>query len=286
MTDENRSALALISTKGSFSDTEQRIVDYLLAHLDEGPTMTSARLADKSKTSEATVSRLCRRLGFSNYRSFQFSLARDIAVRSGDQEVTREVSLDDMEQSLTNIAHAKRREIEATIRSLDHQVLRAVVERIARAGLIQFVAAGSSNAVAMDAAIKFGQLGLRCSDSRVIEASTAMALTLTADDVLLVISNSGKSQRLDRVVRAARKSDACVVLITGNPSSPLAREADYVLQTVNYEALLTTGDFTFSKISATLIIEILYNFLLPLVPDARDRISTYEEFIQPDKEME
>lgn len=59
-----------------------------------------------------------------------------------------------------------------------------------------------------------------------------------------------------------------------------------MLCTVNYEALLTTVDFTFSKISATLIIEVIYSFLLSVLPGARDAISGYEELIQPDKEME
>ena len=79
---------------------------------------------------------------------------------------------------------------------------------------------------------------------------------------------------------------ATVILICGNSHAPLARLADIVLRTVNYEALLTTVDFTFSKISATLIIEVIYSFLLSVLPGARDAISGYEELIQPDKEME
>lgn len=62
--------------------------------------------------------------------------------------------------------------------------------------------------------------------------------------------------------------------------------SDIILRAVNYEALLTTVDFTFSKISATLIIEVIYSFLLTVIPHARDAISGYEELIQPDKEME
>jgi RpiR family carbohydrate utilization transcriptional regulator len=55
---------------------------------------------------------------------------------------------------------------------------------------------------------------------------------------------------------------------------------------VNHEALLTTGDFAFSKMSATMIIEVIYNFLLPEIEDAREHISYYEELIQPDKVVE
>ena len=106
------------------------------------------------------------------------------------------------------------------------------------------------------------------------------------DDVLFLISNSGKSKRLEKILHAAKQGGATAILITGDATSPLARMSDIILRAVNYEALLTTVDFTFSKISATLIIEVIYSFLLTVIPHARDAISGYEELIQPDKEME
>lgn len=106
------------------------------------------------------------------------------------------------------------------------------------------------------------------------------------NDVLVLISNSGKSKRLERIQRGAKRSGATVILMCSDPTAPLARNADIVLRTVSYEALLTTADFSFSKIPATLLIEVIYNFLLPIVPNARDAISSYEELIQPDKEMD
>lgn len=280
------SALPLITSSRQFLDSEQHIVDFILANTDRAPQMTSAQLARASSTSEASVSRFCKKLGFKNYRSFQFSLARDLAAREGDERVTGEVTLDDIEQSLANIKHAKQREIEATLDALDPDTLRRVVDLFRRAGLVMFAAVGNTNAVAIDAAIKFGQLGIRCVANTITESSTSLALTMGKDDVLVLVSNSGKSQRLERILRAAKHGGATVILICGNENAPLARLADIVLRTVNYEALLTTVDFTFSKISATLIIEGIYSFLLSVMPGARDRISGYEELIQPDKEME
>ena len=55
---------------------------------------------------------------------------------------------------------------------------------------------------------------------------------------------------------------------------------------MNHEALLTTGDFAFSKISAMAIVETLYYFLLPEIEGGREHISRYEELIQPDKDVE
>ena len=77
MTDSSKSALSLISTHQGYSESEQRIVDYILEHQSEAPRLTAAQLSRAAATSEATVSRFCRKLGFGSFRSFQFSLARD-----------------------------------------------------------------------------------------------------------------------------------------------------------------------------------------------------------------
>lgn len=74
------SALPLITSSRQFLDSEQHIVDFILANTDRAPQMTSAQLARASSTSEASVSRFCKKLGFKNYRSFQFSLARDLSL--------------------------------------------------------------------------------------------------------------------------------------------------------------------------------------------------------------
>ncbi|MDD6533208.1 MAG: MurR/RpiR family transcriptional regulator [Collinsella sp.] len=285
MSDSSKSALSLISTHKGYSESEQRIVDYILEHQSEAPLLTAAQLSRAAATSEATVSRFCRKLGFGSFRSFQFSLARDLESQRSEG-LTDEVSLDNMEQSLKNILAAKVSELNATIDGIDHDTLAAVVHAFKNAGAIEFAAVGNTNAVALDATFKFSQLGLRCVSSTISETSIGFALTLRPGDVIVLISNSGKSRRLNRMAKAARGCGATVVVISSDSKSPLARLADYTFNTVNHEALLTTGDFAFSKISATMIIEVIYNFLLPEIEDAREHISYYEELIQPDKVVE
>ena len=280
------SALSLISSTREFSGTEQRIVDYILDHREEAPTMTAAQLARRSGTSEATISRFCKHLGFDNYRSFQFSLGRDLTLKHDGLDLDGEISLDNVEDSLKSILATTMGELEATLRGIDGATVRNVVKRLAGADVIQIAAVGNTKSVALDATFKFSQLGLRCTTHEVNEIAVGFALTMQPKDALLVISNSGRSQRLMRVAQAAKNRGACVIVITGDEQSPLARLASFVLRTVNHEALLTTGDFAFSKISAMAIIETLYYFLLHEIEDGREHISRYEELIQPDKDVE
>ncbi len=159
-------------------------------------------LSRAATTSEATVSRFCRKLGFGSFRSFQFSLARMESQRN--EGLTDEVSLDNMEQSLKNILAAKVSELNATIDGIDHDTLAAVVHALKHPGVIEFAAVGNTNAVALDATFKFSQLGLRCMASTISETSIGFALTLRPGDVIVLISNSGKSRRLNRMAKVAR----------------------------------------------------------------------------------
>ena len=43
MTDSSKSALSLISTHQGYSESEQRIVDYILEHQSEAPRLTRRR---------------------------------------------------------------------------------------------------------------------------------------------------------------------------------------------------------------------------------------------------
>ena len=43
MTDGSKSALSLISTHKGYSESEQRIVDYILEHQSEAPRLTAAQ---------------------------------------------------------------------------------------------------------------------------------------------------------------------------------------------------------------------------------------------------
>lgn len=277
-------ALARLTSSQNLLESDQKIIDVIRANGDSAAQMTLADIARASKTSEATVSRFCRRLGFKGYREFQLSLACDL---SGQEEtgVTDEVSLENMEQSLTNILATKVSEITATIRGIDTKELRKIVEAISRAEIVEIAAVGNTIPVAMDAAFKFNQLGIRAVTSEVSEKLSALALTLREGDVLLLVSNSGKSRRLNRVARAAKQGGALIILITGAADSPLARLSDHKLVAVNHEGMLTTGDFIFSKISTIALVEVIHHFLLASLPSACQNMARHEELIAPDKRV-
>ncbi len=277
--------ISLLCSDLNLFAAERRIADYILAHAQEAANMTQARLAAESGSSEATVSRFCKKLGYENYRVFQLSLARDVRETHRIDTHSNDVSLEDIPQSLENILNNKLNEITATIHSLSQDSLLRALDLLRKASIIEVAAVGNTIPVALDASFKFKQLGLRCVMSEILEHQSAFALTLTPNDLLFLISHSGRSRRLLDIAKTARERKVPIVLITGDPSSPLARISDLCLYSTNLESLLTTKEFTLSRISAITIIEVLYLFLVSSMPAARRNISKHEALMLSDKNL-
>ena len=78
---ETRSALGVIcSSYDGFFEAEKKIADYMMEHKAEVVDMTVGELAKASGTSDATVSRFCRRCGFKGFHSLKLEHARMVQL--------------------------------------------------------------------------------------------------------------------------------------------------------------------------------------------------------------
>ena len=229
------SALTLLCSGIQLYSAEQRIADCILADVKWAASATSAELARQSQASEATVTRLCHKLGFESYRKFQLALARDV-----------------MEQQEAEKSHA----------AAQPDQLRAALACLNAAHVVEVAAASHNLSIALEASVKFGSLGKRCVASAIPEKTRAFAATLTKNDLLLVISGTGRNPALEEVARLARENGAAILLITSARHSPLAQQADHVLLASNREQRLIEGDHAPSQLSVLLVIEVLYYLML------------------------
>lgn len=267
-----------------FFDAEKKIADFIMSNKKAAVDMTVAELAKNSGTSDATVSRFCRRCGFKNYHSLKMTLAKEVAEEERDSlQVSNEIDRSNLPQALQNILANKMAEMTGTIGMMEPGNLETILKILENARMIQFAAVGNTIPVAMDGAFKFNQLGLCSVCSNIWETQMATTLNLGPQDVVLIISNSGTSRRLAALAEGAHENGVRVIVITNNPSSPLALISDYKIITATREKLLT-GEFWFSRIPAMLVIETLYLLLFSSKKDAPEHIRRHEATIRPDKQ--
>lgn len=283
---ETQSVVGVIcASYDTFFEAEKKIADCIKARKEEVVDMTVAELAQASGTSDATVSRFCRRCGFKGFQSLKMALAKEVMEeRQKAVQVSNDIDRKDMAQSLQNILANKVAELTDTVNLMDEAALEQALTLLEKADLVQVAAVGNTIPVAMDCAFKLNQLGIRAVSGTIWDGEAARAFNLTRRDVLLVISNSGTSKRLQALAEGAKENGARLILVTNSGTSPLARISDVKLITATREKLLT-GEFWFSRITAMMVVEMLYLFLFTSKKDAAKHIRRHEVVIRPDKEI-
>jgi len=284
--DDNLSVLGTIcSSYDSYFDAEKKIADCILGRKEDVVDMTVAELAKASGTSDATVSRFCRRCGFKGFHHLKMTLAREVMEEKGKgMTVSNDILRGDIAQSLQNILANKVTELTQTVSMIEPGNLEQILHRIEQARTVQVVAVGNTVPVALDFSFKLNQLGIASVSGTIWETQMAYTLNLTAEDVIVIISNSGTSRRLLTLIQGAKENGIAVIAITNQPESPVALEADYHITTATREKLLL-GEFCFSRVSATMVMEILYLFLAVSKADSYDSIRRHEVAIAEDKEI-
>ena len=282
--DEAKSVIGVIcSSYDSFFDSEKKIANCIMERRRDVVDMTVAELAQASGASDASVSRFCRRCGFKGFHQLKMTLAGELAEES-QGAVGNDISRRDIAQSLQNILANKTEELKQTVAMMEPENLDRILEVIQKAGTVQFVAVGKTIPVAMDAAFKFNQLGIPAVTGTILETQTAYAFNLGKKDVIIAISNSGVSRRLIRLLEGASGNGVTIISITNSPDSPVAKLSNYHITTATREKLLRE-DFLFSRVPATMVIEILYLLLSVSIRGATESVRRHETAIMEDKQI-
>lgn len=264
----------------SFFDSEKKIANYIINHYDKVVDMTVSELAKASGSSDASVSRFCRRVGMKSFHQLKIMLAQQMVETDTGKikAVSNHISIDDYSQSLQNILSNKMEEIRQTISNMDNEDLPVMLKKIRTARLVQFVAVGNTIPVIVDGAFKFNQIGIHAITSEIWEAQIASVYNLTKEDVVIAVSNSGESKGVIAALEAARERGVPSIAVTNNPVSSAAKLANYHITTTTREKLFLDG-YCFSRVSATTVIEVLYLFLTSMNKDAYKMIARHENAI-------
>jgi len=205
------------------SRAEKRVASWVLEHPKQATNATLAHIASECGTSEPTVLRFCRRMGLGGFRELGVRLAESLSVPGS--YVHRDVNPDD------SISDAAIKVMDASIQSLSEMraqlssmPIDAAAKAMATARQIAFAGLGASGHVARDACHKFFRLGIPCSSLLDTPMILQFAAIAEPDDVLVLLSHSGRWQEFAQAANIARERDATVIAIT-NPDSDLADSA-------------------------------------------------------------
>ena len=263
----------------SFFESERKIGTYIIQHTAEVVDMTVGELAQACGVSDASVSRFCKKIDMKGFHHLKITLAKEISERGKEEEeVSNHISVNDIGQSLKNILANKVTEITQTVSMMDTEQLHEILNKLNTAKTVQFFAVGNTIPVAIDGAFKLNQIGIPAVSGTIWETQIGYTYNMTADDVVIAISNSGESTAVLRALEAAKSAGATTISITNSEKSSAAQLSDYHITTATREKLFLDG-YCFSRVSATTVIEILYIFLTSMRKDAYKSIVRHEQAI-------
>lgn len=221
----------------TLSNTEKRICDVILSNPSKFCLMNVTELAQYCSTSPATITRMCKSLGYSGYKDFIKDLMLDVShytksEKSEDdyEEVTRDDSLTSIIHKIcTNNILA----INNSLQIMDADAIQKAVDWIAHANKVHFYGIGGSSVAAMDAEYKFLRIGIDAKALTSFHEQIFGASSLTKDDVAVLISYSGETEEIIEVAKLCKKVDAKVIAITRYSNNTLSNLADVTLKTTS-----------------------------------------------------
>ena len=248
---------AIIARRENLSDAEKLVANFILEHAQTVSQLSATDIAKQSGTSNTTVSRFVRSIGFPSFSEMRYALAREMSAPADVAfDGVHSISVDNIADSAAYILENKVDELRSTLAALDEDAIRSAVEMMSRSRLVMFAGVGSSMSIAQGAAIKFSQARVNAIASSTTDAAQLTAMLMGPEDCLVVISNSGRSDRLRRMMSFAIDQGVQTIVITRNPDAELGSLADVTIRVVARDSLLVTS-FDFSHNSINYVLELL-----------------------------
>lgn len=206
--------------------------------------LTITDYAERSGTSPASVTRLCRALGLDSYAELRMELA--LAGQQIEQQGTQQLSGDlapdaALPDVVDALADMDARSIHETARLLDLDGLGDLIDSVSSAGHVYAMGNGSAHAAAVYLELKLRSLGVATTTFDDL-ASAVIGISLAKPgDVVVVVTPTGIAREAVPMLTEANRRGCVTVAITGNSRSPAAEIAQHCLITVQAESRLRTG---------------------------------------------
>ncbi|MEU6703224.1 MurR/RpiR family transcriptional regulator [Streptomyces wuyuanensis] len=245
----------------SMTRSMQRVAEAVAGDPAGCAALTVTGLAELTGTSEATVVRTARLLGYPGYRDLRLALAGLAAQQQSGRApaVTADIAVDDpIADVVAKLAYDEQQTLADTAAGLDTVQLGAAVAALAGARRIDIYGVGASGLVAQDLAQKLLRIGLVAHAHSDPHLAVTNAVQLRSGDAAVAISHSGSTGDIIEPLRVAFDHGATTVAITGRPDGPVSQYADHVLTTSTARETDLRPAAMSSRTSQLLVVDCLF----------------------------
>lgn len=204
--------------------SERKVADFVLARPGDVIHMRIVDLAQEAHVSEPTVVRFCRAIGCDGFQAFKLGLAQHLAHSPNYQQY--HFSEQDSAGEYTFKVFDSTMETLKKVRdAIDVAAIERAVEALGAARRVEFYGFGASGAVAVDAQHKFFRLQIPSAAYSDPHIQAMSAMSLSTGDVVVAISQSGRSRALLDAIELVRETGAQVIALAPS-ATPVAERCD------------------------------------------------------------
>lgn len=210
---------------------QQRLAEFVLAHLDDVTFMAARQLADATGSSDAAVIRFAQALGFRGFMEMRATLREQMLDRAGSSGLAKAKAGELTPQGLVDeVFQLDQSLIQQTAQLNDAAIYDEIAKRLCSAGRVWVVAHGTSHPLGLYLAMLLNQILGQVRAVTIAEGDLAGELHgLFSDDAVIGIGYVRYLPYTADLMRLARLRGAAVFAITDKQSSPLAQIAEHSL---------------------------------------------------------
>ena len=254
--------------QAGFSPIERTIADHFLAAGETLREQSARSIAAKLYTAPSTVSRLCKRLGYSGYNDFRDAYLDELRYLSSafttidaNQPFRRS---DDTRTIAAKMGALYRETVDDTLQLTEGDALEQAVALVAGARNVFVYSAGPQSWLAEDFVDKMARIGRRVIVTHKDDTAYFFSARGQVDEAFIVLSYSGETSGALRIAERAKAAGAPVIALTSFGRNSLSELADVTLHVSTREKLVEKVGCFGMNISTMLLLDIIYSCVLAL----------------------
>ena len=246
----------------SMSPSAQRVAQAIVADPAVVLRNTISELATICETSEPSVVRFSRIIGFSGYVQLRLALATEIGRETANIPEAKHFGddfspTDSLDDAVSRVRFTETMGIEETLNHMDLSVLAAIAEKIDRAPRILIYGVGAGSIVADDLRYKLFRIRRIVHSFDSPHDALIGASLMGPEDVAIAFSHSGRTTETLDFLTKAKAAGACTIVVTNVETSPIAAIADFSLFTVVRETAFRSGAMA-SRIAQLALVDCMF----------------------------
>ena len=254
------SILIKLRENKDFTANEEDIAKYIIKNFRNIRELDTNIIAAKTYTSNASVTRMCKKIGFNGFQDFKMKMIEEV-VSLENQEINFENSDIDKKDSTTIIIEKLNKlsisSLQETKLLQEVSMIDSVVDLITEKEVIDFYGIGASHIVCLDAQYKFMRAGKIVNTFEGSDLQHVQAVNSNLKHLAILISYSGLTKEILDIAEILQEKEIETVSITGYGNNKLVKKCKYNLYVTSREALIRSAAI-YSRISMLNLIDVLY----------------------------